>query len=283
MSSRTRRWLSRALVVLAVVGLASCGDDAPAPSERSAPKQVTDHALVTELFELLHDKDLEGLDEYLSPAFQLQRTDGSHVTKAEYLQKPATVDHWEIHDVTGTRYGNTRIIRFVVTSDSLINGKRTVQEAAPRLSTFTWNGSRWQLAAHANYVALHEGESTPPAEGDVTDLVLVSRLFELLKTKDRAALAAFLHPAFQLGRSDGSVLTRDDYLANPATVVSYENVSLDATEVGDMRVIRSTFRTTALIDGKQLTSDPIPFLSTFVWSDGRWQLLSHANFGPLPK
>ena len=60
-------------------------------------------------------------------------------------------------------------------------------------------------------------------------------------------------------------------------------MSLDATRYGGVRVIRSTFRTTARIDGRPLTSEPIPFLSTFVWSEGRWQLLSHANFGPLPK
>jgi hypothetical protein len=263
-----------AVLLAGALALAACG-------EESAPRGPSDVALVGELFQLLHDEDLDGLDEYLSPAFQLQRTDGTTVTKAAYLEKPATIDHWEILEAEGTRYGDTRIIRSIVTSDSVIEGKRTVQDPAPRLSTFTWNGERWQLAAHANYVAFEEGDGSEP--DDVGDLELASRLFELLKQGDRDALADFLHPALQLGRSDGSSLTRAEYLANPASVDAYENVSVEGTQSGDLRVIRSTFRTTARIDGKPLTTDPIAFLSTFVWSDGAWKLLSHANFGPLPR
>ena len=265
-----------ALVVGCTLVLAACSDDDPGSVGPS------DEALVAELFELLQAEDLDGLGEYLSPAFQLQRTDGSHVTKEEYLRKPATIDEYEILQARGTRFRNTRIIRSVVTSSSTIEGKRTTQDPAPRLSTFTWNGERWQLAAHANYVAF-EADGAEDEDDDVGDLELASRLFELLKQDDRDALAEFLHPALQLGRSDGSSLTREEYLANPASVDAYENVSVEGTRVGDVRVIRSTFRTTASIDGRPLTTDPINFLSTFVWSDGAWRLLSHANFGPLPR
>lgn len=271
----TRRLPWALVAVLLALTLGSCSDDDPGPSGPS------DEALVAELFELLQAEDLDGLDDYLSPAFQLQRTDGSHVTKAEYLEDPATIDDYEILEASGTRFRNTRIVRSIVTSASTIEGKRTTQDPAPRLSTFTWNGDRWQLAAHANYVAFEDGDGDEP--DDVGDLELASRLFELLKQGDREALADFLHPALQLGRSDGSSLTREEYLANPASVDAYENVSVEGTSDGDVRVIRSTFRTTARIDGRPLTTDPIPFLSTFVWSDGAWRLLSHANFGPLPR
>jgi hypothetical protein len=140
---------------LAVSLVTACGDDEPTdPAAQTAPQQPSDRELASELARLLKERDMKGLDEFLSPAFQLQRTDGSYVKKAEYLQKPAQVDDFELLEVSGTRYGNTRIIRFVARVVAVINGQRTGDAPSPRLATFVWNGTRWQLAAYANYVAL---------------------------------------------------------------------------------------------------------------------------------
>ena len=166
MSRSWRRRLAGLLVTLAVISLAACADDDPAPDEQSAPEQASDRELLAEFFDLLKEQDLEGLEGYLSPAFQLQRADGSSVTKADYLANASTVDDYEIHEVHGSRYGNTRIIRAIVSSDSAVNGKRTIVEPGPRLATYTWNGSRWQLAAYANFAALKDGPSTPPTTAE---------------------------------------------------------------------------------------------------------------------
>lgn len=93
-------------------------------------------------------------------AFQLQRTDGSYLTKQEYLEKPSQVDEFEILEVSGTRYGNTRIIRYVSRVEATVNGKRTGDAPSPRLATYVWNGERWQLASFANYVAFETTTTT---------------------------------------------------------------------------------------------------------------------------
>jgi hypothetical protein len=145
------------MALLAISLVAGCGDDddeASDPAAQTAPQQPSDRELASELPRLLKAHDMKGLDEFLSPAFQLQRTDGSFIKKEEYLQKPAQVDEFELFEVSGTRYGNTRIIRFVARVEATINGQRTGDDPAPRLATFVWNGTRWQLAAYANYVAL---------------------------------------------------------------------------------------------------------------------------------
>ena len=154
-----RRPLALLLIsLLAVTLVAACGDDdeddAIDPAAQTAPEQLSDRELASELPRLLKNKDIKGLDEFLSPAFQLQRTDGSFLTKKEYLENPSQVDEFEILELSGTRYGNTRVIRFVARVTATVNGKRTGDDPSPRLATYVWNGERWQLAAYANYVAL---------------------------------------------------------------------------------------------------------------------------------
>jgi hypothetical protein len=157
--SRPLALLVTALLAVSVVAGCSDDDDAAGdPAAQTAPQQLTDRELAAELPRLLKAHDMEGLDEFLSPAFQLQRTDGSFVKKKEYLQKPSQVDEFEILDISGTRYGNTRVIRFIARVEATVNGKRTGDEPSPRLATFVWNGTRWQLAAYANYVALGTGQ-----------------------------------------------------------------------------------------------------------------------------
>jgi hypothetical protein len=146
---------------LAVSLLASCGDDddeTTDPAAQTAPQEQSDRELASELARLLKNKDMKGLDEFLSPAFQLQRADGSYLKKKEYLENPSQVDEFEVFEVSGTRYGNTRIIRYVSRVSAIVNGKRTGDDPSPRLATFVWNGERWQLAAFANYVAFESAD-----------------------------------------------------------------------------------------------------------------------------
>jgi hypothetical protein len=144
---------------LAMIGFAcddssGSGDESSSSSTSTAPMQVSDKALISEFFELVQAEDLEGLDEYLSPAFQLQRADGSHATKDEYLANPAVIEDFEIVDVEGTRVGDVRVIRSSFVAIETINGRPVSTEPAPRLSTFVWNGERWQIVSHANFVPI---------------------------------------------------------------------------------------------------------------------------------
>lgn len=94
---------------------------------------------------------------------------------------------------------------------------------------------------------------------------------------------AFLSPAFLLQRSDGTFLTKDEYLANPSVVDSFKISEVHGTRTGDVRVVRYTAQTDQTIDGQQITGEPVPRLSTFIRHGKTWQLVSHANFSPIPK
>jgi hypothetical protein len=149
--------LAAILAVVTACGDSSGSDDAsdPASSPSStAPAQVSDEELISEFFELLQARDYAGLDDYLSPAFQLQRSDGSHATKEEYLENPSVVEDFDIVEVEGTRVGDVRVIRSSFVAIETINGRPVSTEPAPRLSTFVWNGNRWQIVSHANFVPI---------------------------------------------------------------------------------------------------------------------------------
>lgn len=145
-----------AAVTVACDDSSGSGDasDAESSPSSTAPAQVTDEELISEFFELLQAQDLEGLEEYLSPAFQLQRSDGSHATKEEYLENPAVVEDFDIVEVEGTRVGDVRVIRSSFIAIETIDGQPVSTDPAPRLSTFVWNGERWQIVAHANFVPI---------------------------------------------------------------------------------------------------------------------------------
>jgi hypothetical protein len=160
----THRGLRKLLVclaaLLAVFVFGACGDDSSSSNDANeattstAPMQVSDKELISEFFELLQAKDYEGLDDYLSPAFQLQRSDGSHATKEEYLENPSVVEDFDIVEVEGTRVGDVRVIRSSFVAIETIDGRPVSTDPAPRLSTFVWNGDRWQIVAHANFVPI---------------------------------------------------------------------------------------------------------------------------------
>lgn len=163
MSTRrgTRRTVALGVAATLAVLAYGCGDSSGSSDESesdsspsTAPMQVSDAELISEFFELVQAEDLEGLDEYLSPAFQLQRADGSHATKEKYLENPAVIEDFEIVDVEGTRVGDVRVIRSSFVAIETIDGRPVSTDPAPRLSTFVWNGDRWQIVAHANFVPI---------------------------------------------------------------------------------------------------------------------------------
>lgn len=114
---------------------------------------ATDMELATEFVRLLKE-DVAGLDAFLAPDFLLQRSDGSYLGKEAYLRNPARVDDYVVTDVVGRRVGNVRVIRSTLAVLESIDGVWVSSDPMPRLSTFIWNGERWQLLAHANFVAI---------------------------------------------------------------------------------------------------------------------------------
>jgi hypothetical protein len=142
------------LVVIAALALAS-GASATHDTSRPAPRlpnpTVTAKQLVNRFFVLLVRKDRAGLQGFLSPAFQVQRADGSGADKREYLANLPTVTKFHITKLRATQAGATLVARYLAQVEGVVNGKPYTPGPAPRLSVFAWNGKRWQLAAHANF------------------------------------------------------------------------------------------------------------------------------------
>jgi hypothetical protein len=134
-------------------------------------------------------------------------------------------------------------------------------------------------AAHA----APKPSSPEMAKRNVSDTVLASEFLRILKAKDQTALARFLSADFLLQRPDGTYLTRDQYLANPARVDDFSLTDVVGTRTGDVRVIRYTVNAVQFIDGQQVTQDPVPRISTYVWRGGAWRIVAHANFAAIPK
>jgi hypothetical protein len=126
--------------------------------------------------------------------------------------------------------------------------------------------------------------SSPEMAGkNVSDTVLASEFLRILKADDQTALARFLSPQFLLQRPDGTYITRDQYLLNPSRVEDYTVTDVVGTRTGNVRVIRYTVNTTQFQNGQQITQDPVPRISTYVWRGGAWRIVAHANFASIPK
>src|SRR5215475_2081424 len=146
---RIRTGIALAVLVLALpAGVSAVNAGRPAPHLANPGR--TAGQLVNRFFVLIAHKDHVGLQTFLSPAFQVQRADGSGAGKKPYLANLATVEKFHITELQATQAGGTLVARYLADVQGLVNGKPYSPGPAPRLSVFAWNGQRWQLAAHAN-------------------------------------------------------------------------------------------------------------------------------------
>jgi uncharacterized protein DUF4440 len=150
--------IKRPLLALLVTALAlaatACNSAAPAgtsPAPSSEDAATVAQPLVNKLYQLLHDKDTAGLEAFLSPAFTLQRADGSSADKSDFIQRPADVIEFTVSGLTATQTGEVIVARYMADVVGTANGRPYSPGPAPRLSVFIWDGSQWQLVAHANF------------------------------------------------------------------------------------------------------------------------------------
>ena len=153
----------RLLVValLAAVLLAAVPTAVAQPAPRATAAQQAANAklglqLVTRFWELLKAKDQDGLRAFLSPAFQVQRADGTGANRNQYIPtigKTVIVDDYELADMKVTRSGPLLVARFVATSKQIINGSLYSKAPQPRIMTFFFNGTGWKATSNANFNA----------------------------------------------------------------------------------------------------------------------------------
>ncbi len=121
------------------------------PAPRVADPTKEGRRLATRFFTLLDGTPSPALKRFLSPAFQLQRADGTTATRAEYLKSVANVKTFSFTKVRGTIQGGALVVTYTATTDQIIDGKVYKKDPAPRLSVFHWDGRAWRLIAHANF------------------------------------------------------------------------------------------------------------------------------------
>lgn len=143
-----------AAVTVAFTGI-PFANAAPAKPAASAPKVANPNAegkrQATKFLSLLTGKATPALRDFLSPAFLLQRADGTYATKAQYLKAVTNITHFTITDVKATIQGSTLVARYTATAEQVVEGKAYKKDPAPRLSTFVWAGGAWRLISHANF------------------------------------------------------------------------------------------------------------------------------------
>ena len=280
-----QRTLRIVIPFLSVVGFGlftACGSDArDSAVPVLADPAATGRSLATEFLEILQKGDTGELDAFLDDSFQLQRADGSGANKAEYLANPAKVQAFKLGaELSAVQSGAVLSVRWSVVIDETINGKQIEKGEAPRLSAFVWRGDRWRLMAHANFVLPSDEAAAPTlADPNTAGRDLALRFIEILRTKDRDALAAFLAASFQIQRADGTSATRDEYLAADINISSFElGPDVAAVQSGGVLTVRWSIKLVETIEGKPTGTGLAPRLSTFIWEDGTWKLASHANF-----
>lgn len=144
--------------LLAGGALAATGALAAAPGPAPKTKVPLLHGnpsnklLASEFLMLLQAEDVNGLKAFLAPQFLIQRGDGSHLDKSQYLADPAEVDSFKVRGVVGTRDGDIRVIRFEANTKERIKGKEVAGGWIPRLSIFVEEEGIWKLIAHANFL-----------------------------------------------------------------------------------------------------------------------------------
>jgi len=95
-------------------------------------------------------------------------------------------------------------------------------------------------------------------------------------------LAPMLAPEYQIMRANGVGFDRDGYLGRGVGGVKgrpdFSHEDIVATRDGDILVVRYFLRINEIIDGTPVKKRA-PRLTVFRMIDGKWKVVSHANFG----
>ena len=108
---------------------------------------------------------------------------------------------------------------------------------------------------------------------------LATEFVTIVQDRDIDELGAFLDPAFQIQRADGSGGNRKEYLARPTTIDTFElGPTVHAVQDGDLLTVRWSLKISETIKNEQYSEAEAPRLSVFRWDGRRWRLAAHANF-----
>jgi len=126
--------------------------------------------------------------------------------------------------------------------------------------------------------------SSPPAaptlaDPSATGRELVVAWLTALQQKDMASIDAQLAPNFQIQRADGSSSTKADYLANPASIDTFElGDTLVGLQNANTLTVRWALKVTGETNGVSVPNQEAARLTGFEWNGERWQIITYANF-----
>ena len=138
-------------IVIAMV-FTSCGSSDDTADELDNPDE-TGAELIETYAVLIREKDLDGLDDFISDAFIIQRADGSYRLKDGYLNNIPDLEEWTVSEVKAVQDGDVLTVHWLISVHSVVDGVRTSTDPAPRLSTFIYDDGEWRLSSHANFNA----------------------------------------------------------------------------------------------------------------------------------
>lgn len=147
----------RFVVVAFVFALVLAPAALAAPAPRLHSPVATAKRLVTRYYVLIQRKDVAALRTFVSPAFQLQRDDGTGYGKAGFLRDLPNIRSFRLSNLAASQAGQVLVVRYLANLTGSADGRPYTPGPYPRLSVFEWNGSAWRLVAHANFNTLGGG------------------------------------------------------------------------------------------------------------------------------
>lgn len=271
------------VAVLLVAGLVSgcSSDSAPTPTS-------TAEVLATRFFSILQSGDRQDLEQFLSPAFQLMRADGSTADKTQYLENPAQVEDFELGDFVAGEDSGVLTTTYTVTTTETIDGREYAQDPLPRASTFEKTGDDWQIVAHANLsnpadpVAemVEASPITNPSAPEVRAAAkaLQKSALQAVTERDSQTLSSLTSPGFLLLRADGTSADRDTFVDQPPGITAYKVRGFGVTDTDQVVVARFIGTYALEVDGKAYPARPAPQLSVMVGEAPNLRIMSIVNF-----
>ena len=140
-----------AIGLAGATGAAQAATDHPAPTRLANP-DATATQLLNRFFGALAADNAVKLGALLSPAWMIQRANGTWATRAQYLAAMPDVRQYQIVDVMALYAMPTLVVRSrTATQEVNASGATVTSRFAPRFSTFTWQDGRWRMTSHANF------------------------------------------------------------------------------------------------------------------------------------
>jgi hypothetical protein len=140
------------------------------------------------------------------------------------------------------------------------------------------------LACATIAIAGCSSSSTTEQDPNALATSLVTASWDTAVAANSEDLASMTSTAYRLQRADGTGAWQDEYLAGLEDPAAYDLTGFTISDMqarrdGDVLVATYNVDMQLTRDGKPFPQGPTPFLASYVERDGKWLLVTEANFG----